>query len=109
METHHLRRTARDHGNRGTGLYGLRRHGGAGMGIHDGGEWQLKGRSWELDMGGGVLWRKGRRYGKGRGRRKQRGRILGRKGDNFCSREDFAGALSFVASFSLIFFRCVSD
>jgi len=25
METHHLRRTARDCGNRGTGLYGLRR------------------------------------------------------------------------------------
>jgi hypothetical protein len=58
METDLLRRTARDHGNGGTGLYGLRRHGGAGMGIHDGGEWQLKVRSWELDVERKVLWRK---------------------------------------------------
>jgi hypothetical protein len=42
MEAHLLRRTARDHGNGGTGLYGLRRHGGAGMGIHDEGKWQLR-------------------------------------------------------------------
>jgi hypothetical protein len=66
METHHLRRTARDHGNRGTGLYGLRWHGGAGMGIHDGGEWQLKVRSWELDMGRKVLWRKAGELWRGR-------------------------------------------
>ncbi len=58
METHHLRRTARDHGNKGTGLYGLRRHDGAGMGIHDGGEWQLKVRSWGLDVVRKVLGRK---------------------------------------------------
>jgi hypothetical protein len=42
MEAHFLRRTARDHGNGGTGLYGLRRLGGAGMGIHDEGKWQLR-------------------------------------------------------------------
>ncbi len=41
-EAHLLRRMARDYGNRGTGLYGLRRHGGAGMGIHDEGKWQLR-------------------------------------------------------------------
>jgi hypothetical protein len=28
------------------------------MGIHDGGEWQLKVRSWELDVERKVLWRK---------------------------------------------------
>jgi hypothetical protein len=55
MEIDLLRRTARDHGNGGTGLYGLRRHGGAGMGIHNGGEWQLKVRSWELDGGRGIF------------------------------------------------------
>jgi hypothetical protein len=42
MEAHLLRRTARDHGNEGTGLYGLRWHGGAGMGIHDEGKSQLR-------------------------------------------------------------------
>ncbi len=62
METHHLRRTAQDQSNRGTGLYGLRRHGGAEMGIHDGGEWQLKVRSWELDVVRKVLWRKAREF-----------------------------------------------
>jgi hypothetical protein len=62
MNTDLLRRTARDHGNGGTGLYGLRRHGGAGMGIHDGGEWQLKVRSWELDVERRVLWRKTKEF-----------------------------------------------
>jgi hypothetical protein len=62
MESHHLRKTAQDHGNRGTGLYGLRWHGGARMGIHDGGEWQLKERSWELDMVRKVLWRKAEEF-----------------------------------------------
>jgi hypothetical protein len=42
METHLLRRTAWDHGNGRTGLYGLKRHGDAGMGIDDEGEWQLE-------------------------------------------------------------------
>jgi hypothetical protein len=79
METNLLRRTAQDHGNGGTGLYGLRRHGGAGMGIHDGGEWQLKVRSWELDVERRVLWRK-------------TGEFWGER--NFCR-----GARSLVASF----------
>jgi len=42
MEAHLLKRTTWDHGNGGIGLYGLRRHGGAGMGIHDEGKWQLR-------------------------------------------------------------------
>jgi hypothetical protein len=36
------------------------------MGIHDGGEWQLKVRSWELDMGRKVLWRKAGELWRGR-------------------------------------------
>ncbi len=82
METHHLRRTARDHGNRDTGLYGLRRHGGAGMGIHDGGEWQLKVRSWELDMVRRVLLEEGKRMEKV-------GRCFGGRQENFGEREEF--------------------
>jgi len=59
-------------------------HGGAGIGIHDGGEWQLKVGSWELDRGRKVLWEEGRRDGKSR-RRKNEGedfwqeRILGER------------------------------
>jgi hypothetical protein len=82
METHHLRRTAWDHGNRGTGLYGLRRHGGAGMGIHDGGESQLKVRSWELDMVRQVLLGGRQEDGKGR-------KVLWRKAREFGEREEF--------------------
>ncbi len=95
METHHLRRTARDHGNRGTGLYGLRRHGGVGMGIHDGGEWQLKVRSWELDMVRRMLLEEGRRMEKvGRCFLEEEKRILG--GERNFGR----GAQSLVASFT---------
>jgi len=43
-------------------------HDDSGTGIHDGGEWQLRVGSWELDMGRKVLWEEGRRYGKSRGR-----------------------------------------
>jgi hypothetical protein len=94
METHHLRRTARDHGNRGTGLYGLRWHGGAGMGIHDGGEWQLKVKSWELDMVRRVLLEEGRRMEKV-------GRCFWKKREFWGERGIFGtGAQGLVASFT---------
>jgi hypothetical protein len=32
------------------------------MGIHDGGEWQLKVKSWELDVERRVLWRKTKEF-----------------------------------------------
>jgi len=44
-------------------------HGGARIGIHDGGEWQLRVGSWELDRGRKVLWEEGRRDGKSRRRK----------------------------------------
>jgi hypothetical protein len=60
------------------------------MGIHDGGEWQLKVRSWELEIGRRVLWKEGGEEKKQgdfwRGRILERG-IFGR------------GAQSSVASF----------
>jgi hypothetical protein len=97
-----------DHGNspleengtgsrhKGTSLYGLRRHGGVGMGIHDGGEWQLKVRSWGLEKGrAGTLERE---------QQAKRGFFLGEGRVFFCR-----GVQSFEVSFSLIFFRCVSD
>jgi hypothetical protein len=40
--------------------------GSAGIGIHDGGEWQLRVGSWELDMGRKVLMEEGRMDGKRR-------------------------------------------
>ncbi len=58
MEIDLLRRAARDHSNGGTGLYGLRRHGGAGMGIHDEGKWQLK-EMLGMEKGGGGFWQEG--------------------------------------------------
>jgi hypothetical protein len=45
MEAHHLRKTARDYGNGGAGLYGLRRWEcmtRPKVGIHGGGERQLR-------------------------------------------------------------------
>ncbi len=47
-----------------------RMHGSAGIGIHDGGEWQLRVGSWELDRGRKVPWEEGRRDGKSRRRKK---------------------------------------
>jgi hypothetical protein len=78
------------------------------MGIHDGGEWQLKVRSWELEIGRKVLWEEGGKLEIGGGEEKKEEDfwqeiILG-EGRNLCR-----GAQSFVASFSLIFFCCVSD
>ncbi len=58
METHLLRRTARDPRQRRYWPLWLRRHGGAGMDIDDEGEWQLR---WigELGEEGRCFWKEG--------------------------------------------------
>ncbi len=69
------------------------------MGIRDGGEWQLKVRSWELDMVRRVLWEEGRRMEKVGGEENEgedfwQDIILGRE------RNFGRGAQSLVASFT---------
>jgi len=94
METHHLRRTARDYGKQRywpLWFEAARMLGGAGIGIHDGGEWQLRVGSWELDMGRKVLLEEGRMDGKRRRRKEEfKGIILEKRGF-FCRSSELCG------------------
>ncbi len=64
------------------------------MGIHDGGEWQLKVKSWELDMVRRVLLEEGRRMEKV-------GRCFWKKREFWGERGIFGtGAQGLVASFT---------